>query len=66
MNQIDEDFVYKKFPKTEHDIKLLETYKKDCLSGSVSCDNNHALSDMLIFFPVYEGTSLTEKDYLIS
>ena len=63
MNQINEDFVYNKFPKTEHDIKLLETYKKEFLSGSVSCDNYHALSDMLTFFPVYEGTSLTEKNY---
>ena len=27
MNQIDKDFVYNRFPKTEHDIKLYEDYK---------------------------------------
>lgn len=27
MNQIDKNFVYNRFPKTEHDIKLYEDYK---------------------------------------
>ena len=27
MNKIDKDFVYNRFPKTEHDIKLYEDYK---------------------------------------
>lgn len=65
MNQIDKDFVYNRYPKTEHDIQLLETYKQDLLSENVSYDNLRPLSEMLRYFPVYEGTVGAEKDYPI-
>ena len=65
MNQIDKDFVYNRFPKTEHDIQLLETYKQDFLSENVSYDSLRPLSEMLRYFPVYEGTVGAEKDYPI-
>ena len=28
MNLIDQDFVYNKYPKTEHDVLLLDNYRK--------------------------------------
>ena len=62
MNQIDKDFIYNKFPKTEHDVQLLETYKKDYLLDVVSCENNHVPSDTLRYFPVYEGTVGADKN----
>ena len=65
MNQIDKDFVYNRFPKTDHDIELFETYRKDYLSGIVSCANQHSISEILRYFPVYEGTVGAEKDYPI-
>ena len=65
MNQIDKDFVYNRYPKTEHDIQLLETYKQDLLSENVSYDSLRPLSEMLRYFPVYEGTVGAEKDYPI-
>ena len=45
MNQIDKDFVYNRYPKTEHDIQLLETYKQDLLSENVSYDSLRPLSE---------------------
>ncbi len=65
MNQIDKDFVYNRYPKTEHDIQLLETYKQDFLAENVSYDSLRPLSEMLRYFPVYEGTVGAEKDYPI-
>jgi uncharacterized protein (DUF1810 family) len=65
MNQIDKDFVYNRFPKTEHDMQLLETYRKDYLSGIVSYASQHSISEILRYFPVYEGTAGAEKDYPI-
>ena len=65
MNQIDKDFVYNRYPKTEHDIQLLETYKQDLLSENVSYDSLRPLSEMQRYFPVYEGTVGAEKDYPI-
>ena len=41
MNQIDKDYVYNSFPKTEHDIQLLETFKQDFLSDIVSYDSQY-------------------------
>ena len=60
MNQIDKDFVYNRFPKTDHDIELFETYRKDYLSGIVSCANQHSISEIQRYFPVYEGTEGAE------
>ena len=62
MNQIDKDFVYNKFPKTEHDIQLLETYKKNFLLDFVSCESHYVPSEALRYFPVYEGTVGAGKD----
>ena len=28
MNQIDQDFVYNRYPKNEHDVQMLDSYKK--------------------------------------
>ena len=55
MNKIDKDFVYNRFPKTEHDIKLYEDYKAfislKCKTGA-----KNDLEEQLTLFPVYEGT----------
>lgn len=55
MNKIDKDFVYNRFPKTEHDIKLYEDYKAfislKCKTGA-----KNDLEEQLALFPVYEGT----------
>ena len=32
MELINKDFVYNKFPKTEHDISLLETYRRTAVA----------------------------------
>ena len=63
--QIDKDFVYNRYPKTEHDIQLLDTYKAVFLTENDLYDNQHLLSEMLRFFPVYEGTVGAEKNYPI-
>ena len=65
MNQIDKDFVYNRFPKTEHDIQLLETFKLNFMSEFASYDNQNPISDILRCFPVYEGTVGAGKDYPI-
>ena len=55
MNKIDKDFVYNRFPKTGHDIKLYEDYKAfislKCKTGA-----KNDLEEQLSLFPVYEGT----------
>lgn len=65
MIQIDKDFVYNRFPKTEHDMQLLETFKQSFLSKIAPNENQHPLSDIMRCFPVYEGTVGAEKDYPI-
>ncbi len=62
MIQIDKDFVYNRFPKTEHDMQLLETFKQSFLSKIAPNENQHPLSDIMRCFPVYEGTVGAEKD----
>lgn len=55
MNKIDKDFVYNRFPKTEHDIQLYEWYK-EYLAITYKSENKKELTELLPFFPVYEGT----------
>ena len=55
MNQIDKDFVYNRFPKTEHDIKLYEDYKA-FISLKRKTEAENDLVELLSLFPVYEGT----------
>ena len=55
MNQIDKDFVYNRFPKTEHDIKLYEDYKA-FISLKRKTEAKNDLEVPLSLFPVYEGT----------
>lgn len=55
MNQIDKNFVYNRFPKTEHDIKLYEDYKA-FISLKRKTELKNDLVELLSLFPVYEGT----------
>ena len=55
MNQIDKDFVYNRFPKTEYDIKLYEDYKA-FISLKRKTELMDDLVELLSLFPVYEGT----------
>lgn len=55
MNKIDKDFVYNRFPKTEHDIKLYEDYKA-FISLKCKTGTKNDLEELLSLFPVYEGT----------
>ena len=55
MNQIDKNFVYNRFPKTEHDIKLYEDYKA-FISQMRKTELKNDLVELLSLFPVYEGT----------
>ena len=55
MFKIDRDFVYNKFPKTEHDVQLYEKYK-DYLATKYNTEGNTKPSDLFSLFPVYEGT----------
>ena len=55
MNKIDKDFVYNRFPKTEHDIKLYEDYKA-FISLKRKTEAKNDLEERLALFPVYEGT----------
>ena len=58
MYQIDNDFVYNKFPKTEHDIRLFEEYK-DYIATSSLTERKIESQDLLPLFPVYEGIENT-------
>lgn len=56
MNQIDQDFVYNRYPKNEHDVQLLDSYRES-LKGS------EVISDLqLRFFPVDESCCVDNKD----
>ena len=55
MNNIDKDFVYNRFPKTEHDIKLYEDYKA-FISLKRKTEAKNDLEELLSLFPVYEGS----------
>lgn len=54
--EINKEFVYDKYPKTEHDVQLLEDYRK-ALKGSKPSD-----VPQLRFFPVDEGCSVENKE----
>ena len=56
MNQLDRDFVYNRFPKTAHDVELLEDYKGLLASAGELKKDSGSLSQRLMLFPVYEGT----------
>ncbi len=60
MNKIDKDFVYNRFPKTEHDIKLYEDYKA-FISLKRKTETKNDLAELLSLFPVYEGTENTNE-----
>ncbi len=57
---IDKDFVYNRFPKTVHDVELLEKYKVMISSAEELKENSDSLSQKLMLFPVYEGTNGNE------
>ena len=55
MNKLDKNFVYNRFPKTEHDVQLLEDYKSFIATKrDAGCSSD--LTELLSLFPVYEGT----------
>ena len=57
MNQIDQDFVYNRYPKNEHDVQLLDNYKKSLKDCELQTD-----SQILGFFPVDESCCIDNKD----
>ena len=65
MLKIDKDFVYNKFPKTEHDVLLYEKYKGH-LSTIYNTVGKTNLTDLLSLFPVYEGTENADGLFLLT
>ena len=59
MNQIDQDFVYNKYPKTEHDVLLLDNYRK-----SLKAFEHVGVSQLLLYFPVDESCCVDNKDVM--
>ena len=57
MHQIDQDFVYNRFPKNEHDVQLLDDYWKSLKGCELMSD-----SQLLDFFPVDESCCIDNKD----
>ena len=57
MNQIDKDFVYNRFPKTAHDVELLEKYKVMVASAGDLGGDSDSLIQRLTLLPVYEDTN---------
>lgn len=57
MNQIDQDFVYKRYPKSEHDVQLFDIYKE-----SLKKCNPQSSAQVLRFFPVDELCCVDNKD----
>jgi uncharacterized protein (DUF1810 family) len=57
MNQIDQDFVYNKYPKTEHDVQILDNYK-----SSLKDINSLEGPQLLFYFPVDESCGANTKD----
>ena len=49
MELINKDFVYNKFPKTDHDISLLEAYRQ-----AIVAINNPSIEQVLNLLPVDE------------
>ena len=65
MNKIDKDFVYNRFPKTEHDIKLYEDYKA-FISLKRKTEAKNDLEELLSLFPVYEGTESANEVFVLT
>ncbi len=65
MNKIDKEFVYNRFPKTEHDIKLYEDYKT-FISLKRKTEAKNDLEELLSLFPVYEGTENTKDVFVLT
>ena len=65
MNKIDKDFVYNKFPKTEHDIKLYEDYKA-LMSLKCKTETKNDLEELLSLFPVYDGTENANDVFVLT
>ena len=65
MNKIDKDFVYNRFPKTEHDIKLYEDYKA-FISLKHKTETKNDLEELLSLFPVYEGTENANDVFVLT
>ena len=65
MFKIDRDFVYNKFPKTEHDVQLYEKYK-DYLATKYNTEGNTKLLDLCSLFPVYEGTENADDLFVLT
>lgn len=59
MNQIDQDFVYNRYPKNEHDVQMLDSYKKVLKVSELQSD-----SWLLRFFPIDESNCVDKKDAL--
>lgn len=59
MNQIDQDFVYNKYPKNEHDVQMLDNYRKALKGCELQSD-----SLLLRFFPIDESYCVDKKDAL--
>ena len=57
MHQIDQDFVYSRFPKNEHDVQLLDAYRKSLKGCEPMSD-----SQLLGFFPVDESCCFDNKN----
>ena len=49
MNQIDQDFVYNRYPKNEHDVQMLDSYRKALKGSELQSD-----SQLLRFLPIDE------------
>ena len=65
MNTIDKDFVYNRFPKTDHDIKLDEDYKA-FISLKRKTEAKNDLEELLALFPVYEGTENANDVFVLT
>ena len=65
MNKIDKDFVYNRFPKTEHDIKLYEDYKA-FISLKCKTEAKNDLEELLSLFPVYDGTENANDVFVLT
>jgi uncharacterized protein (DUF1810 family) len=65
MFKIDKDFVYNKFPKTEHDVLLYDKYKAHLTTFCNSVIKSNQ-ADLLRLFPVYEGTKNAEGLFVLT
>ena len=57
MNQIDQDFVYNRYPKNEHDVQMLDSYRKALKGSELQSD-----SQLLRFLPIDESSCIDNED----